>query len=90
MPRYFRQNPLIDKWLDVYKRQPLNMFLNDKTLDMPFMFCWANENWTKRFSGTNDEILIGMENTKENYKAFIHEVIPFFSDPRYFLSLIHI
>ena len=64
--------------------KPLNMFLNDKTLDMPFMFCWANENWTKRFSGTNDEILIGMENTKENYKAFIHEVIPFFSDPRYF------
>jgi len=64
--------------------KPLNMFLNDRTLNMPFMFCWANENWTKRFSGTNDGILIGMENTEENYKDFIHEVIPFFFDPRYF------
>lgn len=63
---------------------PLNMFLNDKTLDIPFMFCWANENWTKRFSGTDEGILIGMDNTEENYKDFIHEVIPFFKDPRYF------
>lgn len=62
----------------------LNMFLDDKSLDMPFMFCWANENWTKRFSGTDEGILIGMENSEHNYKQFIHEVIPYFSDPRYF------
>lgn len=61
----------------------LNMFLNDKDLDMPFIFCWANENWTRRFSGTDADVLIGMENTVENYKAFIHEVMPYFSDERY-------
>ena len=64
--------------------KPLNMFLEDKSLKMPFMFCWANENWTKRFSGTDEGILIGMENSEENYRQFIHEVIPYFSDERYF------
>lgn len=64
--------------------KPLNMFLNDPSLDMPFMFCFANENWTRRFSGTNESVLIGMEHTEENYKVFIHEVIPYFKDSRYY------
>lgn len=64
--------------------KPLTMFLEDKSLDMPFMLCWANENWTKRFSGTDADILIGMDNTVENYKMFIHEVMPYFKDNRYF------
>ena len=48
------------------------------------MFCWANENWTKRFSGTDAGVLIGMKNTVENYMEFIHEVMPYFADERYF------
>ena len=64
--------------------KPLNMFLEDSSLDMPYMFCWANENWTKRFSGTDESVLIGMEPTVKNYQDFIHSVIPHFSDPRYF------
>ncbi len=63
--------------------KPLKMFLEDKSLDMSYMFCWANENWTRRFSGTDAGILIGMDNTVDNYKKFIHEVIPYFDDPRY-------
>lgn len=64
--------------------KPLNMFLNDKTLDMKFMFCWANENWTRRFSGTDAGVLIGMDNTVDNYKNFIHEIMPYLEDERYF------
>lgn len=64
--------------------EPLNMFLNDKTLDIKFMFCWANENWTRRFSGTSDDVLIGMDHTESNYKKFIDEVIPYFRDNRYY------
>lgn len=67
--------------------KPLNMFLNDKSLDMQYMFCWANENWTRRFSGTDAGVLIGMDNTVENYKNFIHEVLPYFEDERYFRIL---
>lgn len=64
--------------------KPLDMFLEDKTLNMPFIFCWANENWTRRFSGTDESVLIGMENTVENYQAFIREIIPYLTDERYF------
>ncbi len=64
--------------------KPLNMFLADQSLDMPFMLCWANENWTRRFSGTDSSILIGMEHTEENYKDFIHEIMPYLGDKRYY------
>lgn len=64
--------------------KPLDMFLEDESLCMPFMFCWANESWTRRYSGVNESVLIGMDETEDNYKDFIHAVIPYFSDPRYF------
>ena len=43
---------------------PLNKFLNNQSLDMPFFYCWANENWTKRFSGTNADVLMAIEPTR--------------------------
>lgn len=64
--------------------RPLDMFLQDTSLDMPFMICWVNENWTRRFSGTDESVLIGMDDTVENYKKFIHSVLPILSDERYF------
>lgn len=63
---------------------PLNRFLANRELDMPFFYCWANENWTKRFSGTNADILMSIEPTVENYRQFIESVILDFSDSRYF------
>lgn len=48
---------------------PLNKFLNNQSLDMPFFYCWANENWTKRFSGTNADVLMAIEPTVESYQS---------------------
>lgn len=64
--------------------RPLNMFLKNSDLDIPFFYCWANENWTKRFSGTDTGILMGMEDTEENYCNFIDAVLPDMKDPRYY------
>lgn len=63
---------------------PLNKFLSNKDLDMKFFYCWANENWTKRFSGTNDDVLMYITPTEENYKKFIESVIDDFKDERYY------
>ena len=74
-------------WFDNGERlleYPLNVFLHDSSMDMPFFYCWANENWTKRFSGTNNDVLMRISQTEKNYKAFIDSVIPDLIDNRYY------
>lgn len=63
---------------------PLNLFLANQDLDMPFFYCWANENWTKKFTGNDYGVLIGVTQTKENYTRFIDAVLPDMLDSRYF------
>lgn len=63
--------------------QPIRMFLDSKELDLPFFYCWANENWTRRFSGTSDEVLKRITPTVEAYKSFIDSVVDDFADIRY-------
>lgn len=73
-------------WFDGGKRlleMPLNEFLADSSLDMPFFYCWANENWTRRFSGTNNDVLMGITPTVECYLNFMHDVSRDFNDERY-------
>ncbi|MGN6713084.1 glycosyltransferase WbsX family protein [Anaerocolumna jejuensis] len=64
--------------------RPLNMFLKNKDMDIHFCYCWANENWTKRFSGTDAGVLMGITHTKENYEQFIQAVLPDMKDERYY------
>lgn len=73
-------------WFDGGKRLldfPLNEFLTDSSLDMPFFYCWANENWTRRFSGTDNDVLMRITPTVENYFGFMRTAARDFSDARY-------
>lgn len=51
--------------------------------DFPFCVCWANENWTKRWDGGNDEVLVAQEYSPANEEALVRDLIPLFRDPRY-------
>lgn len=73
---WFDGRPMLEK--------PLNMFLNNPDLDMKFFYCWANENWTRRFSGTNDDVLMRITQTTDNYKRYIYSVIEAMKDERYY------
>lgn len=64
--------------------KPLNIFLENKDLDIMFCYCWANENWTKRFSGTNSDVLMSITHTEENYISFLDSIINDFKDRRYY------
>lgn len=63
--------------------KPAQILLANSDVDMPFCFCWANENWTRRWDGNEKEILLQQNYSSEDAKDFIQYLLPFFKDPRY-------
>ncbi|CAD5931909.1 glycoside hydrolase family 99-like domain-containing protein [Planktothrix agardhii] len=63
--------------------RPLDEMLESKKPDFPFCLCWANENWSRRWDGSESDILIAQEHSEENNQAFAESVIPYFLDERY-------
>lgn len=62
---------------------PLEDMLIDKKSDMPFMLMWANENWTRRWDGYENEVLIRQLYRDEDDLEFIKSVAPYLRDERY-------
>jgi glycosyltransferase involved in cell wall biosynthesis len=62
---------------------PLNTFSADKGIDLPFCLCWANENWTRRWDGLDQEILLAQNHSLEGDIRFIEKIIPYLHNPRY-------
>ena len=62
---------------------PLNQMLKAGKPDFPFCLCWANENWTRRWDGRDEEILISQDHNLKDDEDFINDIIPFLKDKRY-------
>jgi glycosyltransferase involved in cell wall biosynthesis len=62
---------------------PIERFLADPTLDMPFCLMWANENWTRRWDGLDSEVLISQDYRQSDDEALIRCFARHFVDPRY-------
>ena len=63
--------------------KPARLLFETSDIEMPFCFCWANENWTRRWDGNEDEILLKQEYSARDARDFIHYLIPYFHDRRY-------
>lgn len=64
--------------------QPIDGMLRQKDLEMPFMLCWANENWTRRWDGKDEDVLMQQDYNIEDDMAHMRWLCEYvFSDPRY-------
>ena len=72
-------------WFDGKKLMdtPLRLIMENPKLDLPFCLCWANENWSRRWDGKEQDILISQNYNKEFPEKFIKDILPYLSDQRY-------
>jgi len=63
--------------------EPLDRKLQNPKEDLPFMMCWANENWTRAWDGLDREVLIKQEYSFEDDEEHIRFLITLFKDSRY-------
>jgi lipopolysaccharide biosynthesis protein len=63
--------------------KPIEMLLSDTSIDLPFCVNWANENWTRRWDGHDEEVLLAQNHSPEDDLAFARSLEPLFRDPRY-------
>lgn len=64
--------------------KPLENYLDDKSLDFPFCLSWANETWSRRWNGSDQDILIKQDyGNKDSWTKHFNYLLPFFKDSRY-------
>jgi glycosyltransferase involved in cell wall biosynthesis/SAM-dependent methyltransferase len=61
--------------------RPFQQFLASD-IDFPFCLCWANENWTRRWDGLDDEWLMVQQHSAEDDLEFIRDIEPALRDRR--------
>lgn len=62
---------------------PINTFLENKDWDFNFSICWANENWTKRWDGRDNDIIIAQKYLDDDPLNFIKDIEHILTDNRY-------
>ena len=63
--------------------RPFEEVLKSGQPDFPFCLCWANENWTRRWDGSDEQILLKQEYGEDDDREHLRSLAAAFADPRY-------
>lgn len=63
--------------------KPIEQYLNNKDLDLPFCLCWANHSWSKFLAGSNELIRKQQYGDKKEWENHFNYLLKFFKDERY-------
>lgn len=67
--------------------KPMEQYLEDKSLDLPFFFCWANHNWDNAWDVSKHSkpktLLVQDYKDMSDIKNHFDYMLPFFKDERY-------
>ena len=63
--------------------RPLEQFISNPAIDFPFCINWANENWSRRWDGKDNDLLIAQKHSPEDDIAFIQYVSKYLKQPNY-------
>ncbi len=63
--------------------KPMEQMLANKSIDIPFCICWANEPWTKIWVGEKKVLYPQKYGDKKEWKVHFDYMLPFLKDERY-------
>ena len=64
--------------------KPVENYLKESSLDLPFCLCWANHNWSRTWVGGEKDILMDMSyGDEDEWAKHFNYLLKFFTDDRY-------
>jgi GT2 family glycosyltransferase/glycosyltransferase involved in cell wall biosynthesis len=72
---WFNKKRLLEK--------PIDLYLENPSLDLPFCISWANESWSRRWDGNEKNVLIRQNHSPEDDIDFISFASKYLKDKRY-------
>lgn len=69
----------------IIMNKPIEMMLNDKSMDFPFCICWANHEWSNAWkTSKKKEVYFSQDYTdKEEWRTHYEYLLPYLKDSRY-------
>lgn len=63
--------------------RPLEYLLADPSVDISFCLNWANESWSRRWDGSEHELLVEQTYDADDRIGYVRSILPALRDPRY-------
>ncbi|UFS68643.1 glycoside hydrolase family 99-like domain-containing protein [Geomonas sp. RF6] len=64
-------------------QRPFDEVLSSGRPEFPFCLCWANESWTRNWTGLNKHVLLEQTHSEEDDLAHLEWLLQVFKDKRY-------
>lgn len=64
-------------------QKPMENMLKNPKINLPFCICWANEAWTKAWTGEKKVIMPQYYGGRKEWEEHFEYMLPFFKDERY-------